>query len=696
MFWTWFFGQPREQAQIQIGLYTAVAFPILQANLLSAMRLRTLIFALLCLPLRLNAYTTVYNGVEYSSAKPHNLNVFYFKAADVPLDGNHRKRISAMMLWLQQYYGQQMAASGYGNKTFGLFTETLHPDSIRLVQIDGALNLNAYRNNGNDLLINEVDQFRNDNPDLVVSQHSLVLVATPAFEQMSGLPYYGLGRTCFATDYPQLNLQYLGQTGLWADRFVTYFGGIAHELGHGLNLPHSHQTKSENLNPAQGTSLMADGNYTLTRYPTFINRAGCAILDRCQVFSDDSSGVFYNGNTSGLLRLHTQVASGKLILSGRMVSNREIRDVNFYQDPFASPSAGYVRVAFSVQPLGPLKDSFYVEMPAAEVLQGAQVYPTTGPYNLEIELVLANGETASSGYNYQYSNGLPVVNFGFGDENCFPGPNSWQLADIGYTFRSGSICMDSTFQEYELRSWSEGYSSSTYDRLTILYRPMQGTDTLTCRVLSVSPVWNDLGGLMMRSSIDTSAAFAAVSSLDTRGVFWQWRSSNGASNAYQLVTELPMPMWLRLTRSNNLVKSFYSVDGQNWTLYYSRSINLGSNPIAGLVTVKNGARARFDNLSLSSMGTVTANPEIEVRKGPSIFPNPGKNYSWLEWYAGTEERVQISIRDAGGRELKSLVLLAAAGRNLLPLSAQELPEGIYSLSVSGEKTVVRLRWVVQK
>ena len=141
------------------------------------------------LPQRLFAYTTVYQGKEYSSPKPHNLNVFYFKAADVVPDAQHRKRISAMMLWLQQYYGQQMAASGYGFKTFGLFTETLQPDSIRLVQVDGALNLNAYRNNGNQLLIDEVEQFKTDNPELIVSEHSLVLIATPGFEQMNGLPY---------------------------------------------------------------------------------------------------------------------------------------------------------------------------------------------------------------------------------------------------------------------------------------------------------------------------------------------------------------------------------------------------------------------------------------------------------------------------------------------------------------------------
>lgn len=647
------------------------------------------------LPMRLFGYTTLYNGVEYSSSKPHNLNVFYFRAADVVPDAKHRRRISGMMLWLQQYYSQQMAASGYGFKTFGLFTETLHPDSIRLVEIAGALNLDAYRNNGNELLINEVNQFRNDHPELIVSEHSLVLVGTPAFDQMNGLPYYGTGKTCFATDYPQLDLQYLGQSGVWADRFVTFFGGIAHELGHGLNLPHSHQTKSEDLNPLKGTNLMADGNYTLTRYPTFINRAGCAILNRCQVFSDDSGGVFYNGNTSGILRLHTRVVSGKLILSGRMLSNREIRDINFYQDPFATPSAGYVRVAFSVPSLGSLKDSFYVEMPFSEVLQDAQVYPATGPYNLEIEMVLANGETSSSGYFYQYSSGEPLVNFGFGTETCYSVPEGWQLTDIGYRFRSGSLCTDSLGEEFEIRSWSEGYSAATYDRLTMLYRPMSSVDTLICRVLSVSPVWNDLGGIMMRNSTDSAAAFAAISSLDTRGVFWQWRSSNGAGNAYEWVTEQAMPMWLRLTRNQNLVKGFYSQDGQNWTLYYSRSINLGSNPVAGVVTVKNGARARFDHLRLSSAGAVTGVLSSEFPLVPHIFPNPTDGNSFLNWESESEGIMELEVRETGGRVVRIQHISVTKGRNQLELNKGNLPSGIYFLKVRTGNKQLFFKWILK-
>jgi hypothetical protein len=211
----------------------------------------------------------------------------------------------------------------------------------------------------------------------------------------------------------------------------------------------------------------------------------------------------------------------------------------------------------------------------------------------------------------------------------------------------------------------------------------------------VSPVWNDLGGLMMRSSTDTSAAFASVSALDARGVFWQWRSSNNGSSAYQLVTELPMPMWLRLTRTNNLVKSFYSQDGQNWTLYYSRSINLGSNPIAGLVTVKNGARSRFDKLSLSSMGSVTDNQAGIKANGARIFPNPGNENSWLEFEAESTDKIQFQIRDGLGRILKDQFIACTRGRNLLPIQNPELESGMYYIQLSGQGINQQIRWVVQ-
>jgi hypothetical protein len=624
------------------------------------------------------AYTSIYNGITYSSPQPYNLNVYYFKAADVPLDATHHRRVSEMMNWLQHYYAQQMQANGYGYKPFGLLKNTNNTDSIRLVLINGALNLDAYRNSGNDLLINEVRNFENNHPELIASNHSVILVAAPNFNSMNGLPYYGLGKMCFATDYPQLDMQYMGQTGLWADRFVTYFGGLAHELGHGLNLPHSHQTRSEKQNLLQGTNLMADGNYTLTRSPTFINRAGCAILNNCQVFATDESIDYYNGNSSGLLSLKTVVSplGNKLTLSGKFVSNRTVKDINFYQDPFASPSQGYTRVAFSVPPIN--GDSFYVEMPVIEVLQGASTWPTSGPYNLEIELVLHNGETASSGYLYSYQNSVPQVNFSFNDINCTAPPPDWTLEDIGSPFFQGTACFNLQNNAITMRNWGKGYEDAFSDDITYLYKTIGTQDTIQCRVRSITTIWNDLIGIMIRSGTEPDAAFASVSALDYRGVFWQWRTNSGGQSAYNIVSQQNLPLWLRLIRNGNQIRAFYSQNGVQWTLYQTRNITLPSTALAGVVVAKNGARGVIDNLKLGN-SVVTSNrtmeselPAIVKFKNPfgdqiKLFNPPHSGIARLVLY--NNMGIKIFTKELGPKEEGDIIQLAASA----------LPGGNYTI-----------------
>lgn len=83
------------------------------------------------------AYTTEYASRTYYSAQPYNLDLYYFLPADVALDPNHKARYSAMTLWLQDYYRQWMIANVYGDRTFGLWTEQDHPNSVRIVLIHG-------------------------------------------------------------------------------------------------------------------------------------------------------------------------------------------------------------------------------------------------------------------------------------------------------------------------------------------------------------------------------------------------------------------------------------------------------------------------------------------------------------------------------------------------------------------------------
>ena len=601
------------------------------------------------------AYTTEYASETYYSAQPYNLDLYYFLPADVPLDPNYKARYSAMTLWLQDYYRQWMIANGYGDRTFGLWTEQGFPDSVRIVLINGQYPLDHYRStdtdpDGNDHLIDEVNAFVAANPLLRTSEHTAVAIATPSRNDLQGLPYYGIGRSCYFTDYPELDLQYMDQSTPLGNAFVTYFGGFAHELGHALNLPHSHQTASENDDPMKGESLMAAGNYTLTASPTFINRAGSAILANCQLFSQVENDQFYNGHHSGIVALHSVVENGNLIVSGRFVSDRTVTDINFYQDPGAEPTPGYSRVAFSTPPVGAALDSFWVSMPAAEVLQGNGTYPPTGPYNLEVELVLANGETSQDIFAFSYVNGTPVTDFDFSETDCDALPQGWTLVDIGAAPATpGSACYNAAGNSLLMRSWSDGFTDPE-DGVTYLYVPLTGTttDTAEVRVTGVSAEWNYLGGLMLRNTLDAGSAYTSLSALDTRGVFSHWRNNNGGASAYNLVTELPLPMWLRIVRNGSAVDSYYATDGTDWTLYNSQTYALGDTYYLGLVVSGAGSRANFDHLRVNDHSLATG--VASVTEGTfGAYPVPANevlNFPPAAMGSG------LRILDADGRTIR--------------------------------------------
>jgi regulation of enolase protein 1 (concanavalin A-like superfamily) len=652
-----------------------------------------------CFVLVSSAFTTIYNGTTYSSTQPYNLDIYYFKAADVPLDAAYRQRISGMMLWLQDYYKQWMITNGYGARTFGLWTEQAQPDTVRIIMINGAHNLSFYQNSisnpgGNDSLINEVADFRAANAALVTSAHSLVLTAAPDLASMHDLPYYGIGRDCYATDYPQLDLQYLGQGGSFGTNFVTYFGGMAHELGHGLNLPHSHQTATENASPAHGESLMAAGNYSLTASPTFINRAGSAILSNCQLFSAVTNTNLYNGHITGITALHASVVGSDLIVSGRFQSNRPVTDINFYQDPGASPTAGYVRVAFSTPPLGALQDSFWVSMPASEVLQDAGTYPPTGPYNLEIELVLANGETSEEIFPFQYSNSLPVAPPGFNDNLCDPVPGNWQLADIGaMPVFPGQACWNAANESLTLKSWGGGLGGSA-DAATFLYVPVSSDDTIVARVTSVSATWNYLAGLMVRSDLNAASNFVVISALDTRGVFSTWRTNTGDPSSYNVVTTQALPMWLRLARTGNTINTWYSADGSSWTLYDTHTQNFGSTAYMGLVSSGTGAKGVFDSVRVSNGLLSIGGPARGVSAGLATYPNPATDVLNVGFDAVKSGIADMTLTDGTGRIVLHEVHNCGAGPNSISVDTRDVATGLYLLHVQCGDELMQIAKVV--
>jgi hypothetical protein len=118
---------------------------------------------------------------------------------------------------------------------------------------------------------------------------------------------------------------------------VKMIGGVVHEFGHGLGLPHNKETKMESRQ--HGTALMGAGNYTyrqerLGKRPTgsFLTPAHAFILslhpllNGCMPESFDVPDVFVD-------ELEFKIKEGQLAVSGKAVPWDEVAGIVLYHDP---------------------------------------------------------------------------------------------------------------------------------------------------------------------------------------------------------------------------------------------------------------------------------------------------------------------------------------------------------------------------
>ncbi|SHM73129.1 T9SS type A sorting domain-containing protein [Chryseobacterium polytrichastri] len=497
------------------------------------------LFLLICLgflytPTKAQIYTSTYNNINYSSSRPYNLNVIYFVPNDIPLDNTYKTRLSALLLWGQDFYKQNMINNGYGSKTFGLFTETTNSNNVKLILIQGLYPHTSYTYNNPSQMNAEIDTYFTSNPTQKTSDHNLIISAVTN-PDTSDVPFYGLGKNCYALDYPQFDIQYLGSNSY---SFIAWFGGMIHELGHGINLPHSHQTNTENINPNKGMNLMFAGNSTLGISPTFINRAGTAILNNSQVFADIAD-TRYNGHTASFNSIHTSHNSGSLTVSGTFQSNITVKDVNIYQDPYATPSPGYYRVAWSVAPVG---NTYSITMPISELAS------SNGPYNLQIELVLENGETEFAYFPFSYISGAPDVNINFdGVSTCAGGSLQFTTNNTGTSYK---------WQYLAAGGWND-YSEGNVSG----YATFSGTQTSTMTISNISSIYITNPNTI-RVAITQSDGSIKYSSVQT----WKANTCSLATSETKKIKNLsayPNPVKDELTVDLGTAKDNYNLEITN-------------------------------------------------------------------------------------------------------------------------------------
>ena len=280
----------------------------------------------------------------------HNLNVIYFTGNDMQPVPEADRRLSELLLYLQQYYGKEMERNGFGKRSFGLArTENGNVD-IYYIKGKNAHKSYAY-GTGHGECIKEVEEWFKANPGKKMSTHTFVIMPTWQDEGYSdknpgGVPFYGLGRYCFALDYKDFDIKHLGKKTREGKLLTKWYGGFAHELGHGMNLPHNNGTIS--INKALGTALMGAGNYTFGMSPTYLTEASCALLSNTEIFvSEGTPHQFYSIEKDPTVHNATFVRKGGTLELFLEVS-ADVACINAYiQDPPYAVNQDYEAVAFT-------------------------------------------------------------------------------------------------------------------------------------------------------------------------------------------------------------------------------------------------------------------------------------------------------------------------------------------------------------
>lgn len=319
---------------------------------------------------------------------PYSLNVVYFLPQGMQPVEHFRERLNDILLYTQDFYRKEMIRNGFGDKTFGLRKDV--NGKVKLLLISGKREAAYYPyEGGGGRVIGEIDNWLKKHPEERGSAHTLVFMPTiTGDENPGGVPFYGMGKICFALDYKYFDLRHLGEALL-----TKWLGGMAHELGHGLNLPHNNQTVSSQK--TLGTTLMGAGNYTFGLKPTFLSTASCGILNNCEAFATERKAFYEAESDIDLRNLHIVFKENTIDISAGYHLSMPYNGINIYYDnaPYGGVNTDYDAESFLLRP--DRADSFFFSIPKEELFHFAG-----NDFQVRIVFLCTNGTSYKLAYSF--------------------------------------------------------------------------------------------------------------------------------------------------------------------------------------------------------------------------------------------------------------------------------------------------------
>jgi phosphatidylserine/phosphatidylglycerophosphate/cardiolipin synthase-like enzyme/regulation of enolase protein 1 (concanavalin A-like superfamily) len=186
-------------------------------------------------------------------------------------------------------------------------------------------------------------------------------------------------------------------------------------------------------------------------------------------------------------------------------------------------------------------------------------------------------------------------------------PPSWSHQDIGAVGRAGDATYDSSSSTFTVKGAGADVWG-TADALQYAYTTLTGDGSIVARVVSTSntAAWVK-AGVMIRASLDASAAQAFMLVSYSKGLAFQRRTVTGGTSTSTAGALVGAPYWVRLDRSGDVFTAYQSPDGANWTLVGTDTIPMGGTVYIGLGvsshTTSATATGVFDNVVVSTGGS---------------------------------------------------------------------------------------------
>jgi RHS repeat-associated protein len=213
---------------------------------------------------------------------------------------------------------------------------------------------------------------------------------------------------------------------------------------------------------------------------------------------------------------------------------------------------------------------------------------TSGPI-----AVTVNGQTA-------YSSSFTVAAL----------PPGWLDADVGAVGLAGS----SSYANGVFTVTGAGGFGGTSDAFHLVYQTLSGDGSIVTRVFP--PNGGAMAGVMIRQTLDAESPNGNTLMLIPYAIQVEFNVRTAEGFATLPVNDIGVSQsyyWLEVVRTGSTLSGYASLDGVNWTLMGSETVNMVQNVDIGLVVASGQASptlatATFDNVSVSS--TVSPAPVI--------------------------------------------------------------------------------------